>query len=99
MCFVETSTPIKSITKIYLNMFDVSTSILSVIPNLPNEKVQELEVELVALGVEQAEDLQHIQETDLISIVNKISARKLVKAWKGMYMYVFQVLQTSIYIF
>lgn len=58
------------------------TAINEVLPDLPEMQKDILEESLQGLGVETYEDFKFIQESDLITALRPIQARKVVAAWK-----------------
>lgn len=60
----------------------IRSAITRVLPELPTSILDILEETLQSLGVETAEDFTFIQESDLLSVLRPVQARKLVAAWK-----------------
>ena len=61
----------------------VKSSIAGILPSLPDEKLDALARKLTGedVGVEAAEDLQHVREEDLLSHLTPIQCRKLKQSW------------------
>ncbi len=60
----------------------IRSALTRVLPKLPTSVLGILEETLQSLGVETAEDSTFIQESDLLSILRPVQARKLVAVWK-----------------
>ncbi len=58
------------------------TAITEVLPDLPEVTKGILEETLQSLGVEAYDDFRFIQESDLLSALRPIQARKVLVAWK-----------------
>lgn len=58
------------------------TAITEVLPDLPEVTKDILEETLQSLGVETYDDFQFIEESDLLSALRPIQARKVLAAWK-----------------
>lgn len=69
---------------------NISSAVINVLPDLPTSIVNIVLETLQSLGVENTEDFQYIQETDLLSVLRPIQARKLVAAWKQTSKYIMQ---------
>ena len=52
-----------------------------VLPKASHQILHDTCDHILSLGLEDEEDLQFVQENDLITTLNPIQARKLVKAW------------------
>jgi len=55
--------------------------ISAILPNLSVDDVSSVVNKLLDIGVESADDLQHVKESDLVPTVKPIQARKLITAW------------------
>ncbi|RXN37846.1 Prolyl-tRNA synthetase associated domain-containing 1 [Labeo rohita] len=71
----------------YKEMTDLETTFLrtaitEVLPDLPEVTKDILEETLQSLGVETYDDFQFIEESDLLSALRPIQARKVLAAWK-----------------
>lgn len=58
------------------------TAITEVLPDLPEVTKNILEETLQSLGVETYDDFQFIEESDLLSALRPVQARKVLAAWK-----------------
>lgn len=67
--------------------FDLKEEIQNVVPDLPNETLEDLITTLQEAGVRNKHQLRHIYESDMTDAVNKITARTLMEAWKGKNLY------------
>ena len=65
-------------------MFDQNFGISKVIPRLKNIEVEKLTTLIMEYGVDDAEDLALLTESDLLQsgFLKKVEARKLIKKWK-----------------
>lgn len=63
-------------------MEDIREAVLSVLPSLPEDKVQVLLNKLASIGVESKSDLQFIKEEDLPANITPIQCRRLLNAWQ-----------------
>ncbi|CAL9702384.1 unnamed protein product [Knipowitschia caucasica] len=58
---------------------------MEVLPDLPAATKDILEEQLQSIGVESYDDLQFIEESDLLSALRPVQARKLLATWKLKY--------------
>lgn len=58
------------------------TAITEVLPDLPEATKDILEETLQSIGVETYDDFQFVEESDLVSALRPIQARKALAAWK-----------------
>lgn len=61
---------------------DIKQAVLSVLPSLPEDKLQSLLNKLESIGVESLSDLQFIKEEDLSANITPIQCRRLISAWQ-----------------
>ncbi|KAG2456475.1 PAXB1 protein, partial [Polypterus senegalus] len=61
---------------------EIKQTVLSVIPGLPEERLNQLVEKLIGLGVESFEDLVYVKEEDILEFIQPIQCRKLLNAWK-----------------
>lgn len=61
---------------------DIKQAVLSVLPSLPEDKLQSLLNKLESIGVESLSDLQFIKEEDLSATITPIQCRRLITAWQ-----------------
>ncbi|XP_039608902.1 uncharacterized protein LOC120528891 [Polypterus senegalus] len=61
---------------------EIKQTVLSVIPGLPEERLNPLVEKLIGLGVESFEDLVYVKEEDILEFIQPIQCRKLLNAWK-----------------
>ena len=64
-------------------MSAIEATIRKVLPGLDNDAVTKV-MSLLSneLGVEEVDDLQHVEESDVLTVLKPVLARKLLKAWK-----------------
>lgn len=65
-----------------MDQSSISNAITKVLPNLAPSVLGIVVETLQSLGVETTEDFDFVQESDLMSVLRLIQARKLVAAWK-----------------
>lgn len=63
--------------------FEVHEEIRRLVPNLSEEIISSLVTVIEEAGVQNKEDLEHLNEEDLTTVCTKITARVLLKGWKG----------------
>lgn len=65
-----------------MDQSSISNAITKVLPDLAPSVLDIVVETLQSLGVETTEDFDFVQESDLMSVLRPIQARKLVTAWK-----------------
>lgn len=65
-----------------MDQSSISNAITKVLPDLAPSVLGIVVETLQSLGVETTEDFDFVQESDLMSVLRLIQARKLVAAWK-----------------
>lgn len=65
-----------------MDQSSISNAITKVLPDLAPSVLGIVVETLQSLGVETTEDFDFVQESDLMSVLRPIQARKLVAAWK-----------------
>lgn len=63
------------------NRKKLSDAIAAVLPDLPDQVVKPVEDALKTLGAATKDDWQYITEGDLLPVLKRIQARRLVAAW------------------
>lgn len=60
----------------------LDVAIMEVLPELPAMSKNILEEQLQSIGVETYDDLRFVTETDLMTALRPVQARKLLSVWK-----------------
>jgi hypothetical protein len=57
------------------------SNIVSVLPNLAADAINNVVAKLDDIGIEIVDDLQHVEQQDLVPLLKPIQARKIMDAW------------------